>query len=158
MSYLSFYRPLLSELGQGHVFLTRSLSAWLPEVFFQGSLHDHWGRKSLRGFGDTDVHETVSQIIISSDLPGIKRENIKVYFQNDVLSLCGEREEKINMEDDVYGSMERVFGTVSKRIRLPHDTDYKRIKAIYEDGVLRITIPKPYTEKTVAQEIEIPVL
>ena len=62
------------------------------------------------------------------------------------------------MEDDVYGSMERVFGTVSKRIRLPHDTDYKRIKAIYEDGVLRITIPKPYTEKTVAQEIEIPVL
>ena len=52
MSYLSFYSPLLRELGQGSVHLARTMPVWGSDVFFHGNLHDFWGRRVDHGFGD----------------------------------------------------------------------------------------------------------
>ena len=83
MAYLSFYSPLLRELGQGSFRLTRSLPVWGSDIFFHGNLHDIWGRKVQHGFGDADVHETLTCIHITADLPGAKREDIHVGFMGD---------------------------------------------------------------------------
>ena len=115
MAYLSYYRPLLRELGQGHAFLWGSRSVWGIEPFFHGTLRDMWGRKMERGFGDTDVHETQSRITITSDMPGVRKEDIRVCCFGDILSVQGKRNPPVKLVDDIFGSMERGYGSMSRR-------------------------------------------
>ena len=152
MSYLSFFSPLLKEIGQNHAFLSRSYAVWGPDTFFHGSLHDLWGRKTSHGFGDTDVHETSKNIRISADLPGIKKENIHVKCIGNVLTLEGERKDTGELMNDIYGNMERSFGSIYKSIRLPPGVDHQSITAKYQDGVLTVVIPKPETMPTSTKE------
>ena len=152
MSYLSYFSPILRELGQRGMFLSRSYRVWGPDTFFHGSLHDLWGRKLVHGFGDTDVHETSSVIKISADLPGIKKEDIQIKCVGNVLTLKGERRDTEELSKDIYGNMERAFGTVYKSIRLPPLVNPQSISAEYQDGVLTITIPKP--EQSLEQQKE----
>lgn len=155
MSYLSFFSPLLRELGQGSAFLKRSYGIWGPDTFFHGSLHDLWGRKTMHGFGDTDVHETNKDIRISADLPGIKKEDIHVRCVGNVLSLEGERKENGELKNDIYGNMERAFGSIYKSVRLPPNIDPLSITAKYQDGVLTVVIPKPKITPEDSRETEI---
>lgn len=157
MSYLSFYRPLLKELGQRHHYMARVMSTWFPAEFYRGSLHDMWGRESFRGFGDTDVHEAKNQITVTTDIPGACKNTMRVYFHDDILTLYAERKDDKFLEEDIYGNMQRGFGWVTKSIRLPHNTDYNRITASYKDGVLSVVIPKQDVSKTSGKEIEIPI-
>ena len=99
-----------------------------------------------RGFGDTDVHETQSRITITSDMPGVRKEDIRVCCFGDILSVQGKRNPPVKLVDDIFGSMERGYGSMSRNIRLPPHTDYSKIVAKYENGVLSISIMKPDTE------------
>ncbi|KNB44411.1 heat shock protein HSP20 [Blastocystis sp. subtype 4] len=146
MSYLSFYSPLLRELGQGSVHLARTMPVWGSDVRV-----DH-------GFGDADIHETLSTIQITADLPGVKRADIQVHCNGDVLSISGKRQEIQTLTDDVYNSVERAFGSVCKHIRLPHNVDVSKITARYTDGVLSVDIPKPIPSTEPGREVSIPVL
>lgn len=157
MAYLSFYSPLLRELGQGSFRLTRSLPVWGSDIFFHGNLHDIWGRKVQHGFGDADVHETLTCIHITADLPGAKREDIHVGFMGDVLSISSRRQRSQYLTDDIYNNMERAFGSISKSIRLPPCVDIAKITAKYVDGVLTIDIPKPKESSLPEKEIVIPI-
>ena len=158
MSYLSFYSPLLRELGQGSVHLARTMPVWGSDVFFHGNLHDFWGRRVDHGFGDADIHETLSTIQITADLPGVKRADIQVHCNGDVLSISGKRQEIQTLTDDVYNSVERAFGSVCKHIRLPHNVDVSKITARYTDGVLSVDIPNPSPSTEPGREVSIPVL
>ena len=157
MSYFSLFNPLLRELGQGGAFLHRSLPIWGADTFFHGSLHDLWGRRTFRGFGDTDVHETKEKITITTDLPGVKKEDIHVKCVGDVLTVFGSRDESNRIEDDIYGNMERAFGSISKSVRLPPGVQLSEIAAKYKDGVLAIEIPKPKQSSKMLLEVNIPV-
>lgn len=110
------------------------------------------------GFGDADIHETLSSIQITADLPGVKRDDIKVRCNGDVLSISGQRKEMQTITDDVYNSVERAFGSVCKHIRLPHNVDVSKITARYADGVLSVDIPKPDSSKEPGREVSIPIL
>ena len=157
MSYLSYFNPLLREIGQGRAFMNRAYDIWCGDTFFHGSLHDLWGRKTTHGFGDTDVHETSKFIRISTDLPGIKKEDIHVKCIGDVLSLEGERKETNELMNDIYGTMERGFGSIYKAVRLPPHINPHAITANYKDGVLTVVIPKPETLPEESKEITIPI-
>lgn len=157
MAYLSYYRPLLRELGQGHVFLWGSRASWGYGHFYHGVLHDLWGRKLHHGFGDTDIHETQNNITITSDMPGVKKEKIKVSCCSDILSVSTERPPPSKLVDDIFGSMERGYGSISRSIRLPPHTDYSKISATYENGVLSISITKPEVKNGDDTEITIPI-
>lgn len=157
MAYLSYYRPLLRELGQGHVFLWGSRATWGNGHFYHGTLRDLWGRKLNHGFGDTDIHETQSSITITSDMPGVKKEEIKVSCCGDILSVFTERSPPTKLVDDIFGSMERGYGSMSRSIRLPPHTDYSKIDAKYENGVLSISITKPDFDSGGDTEIAIPI-
>lgn len=147
MAYLSYYRPLLRELGQGHVFLWGSRATWGNGHFYHGTLRDLWGRKLNHGFGDTDIHETQSSITITSDMPGVKKEEIRVSCCGDILSVFTERSLLRSWWTTFSGSMERGYGSMSRSIRLPPHTDYSKIDAKYENGVLSISITKPDFEQ-----------
>jgi HSP20 family protein len=98
-----------------------------------------------------DIEESDGMFMISADLPGLKREEIKIDINNRVLKISGERRRENKEEDNSY--VERSYGRFVRTFTLPEAVDPKKIEAHFEDGVLRVLLHK--TEATAAQEIKI---
>ncbi len=97
----------------------------------------------------TDISETENEYIISSDLPGIKKEDIKIELKEGYLTIKTERKEEKEEKDKKYYRRERVYGNFVRNIALPEyaESDERGINAEFKDGVLNIVIPKRKVEK-----------
>jgi HSP20 family protein len=103
---------------------------------------------------ETDVVETEREIRVLVEMPGLKRENIEVDVENNVLTIRGEkREERTEGQEGRYHLAERRWGTFARSFVLPRDVDADNIQAAFEDGVLRVSIPK--SEKARRRKIDI---
>jgi HSP20 family protein len=115
-----------------------------------------------------DVYETAeNDVVVKIDLPAIKREDIKVSLENDVLTIEGERKfatpnkhDKTDKTDkpgenagDVYSRIERGYGAFRRSFALPSTVDSARVQASYEDGVLTVTLPR--REESRARQIQV---
>ncbi len=87
---------------------------------------------------ETDAHE----VVIKAELPDVKKEDINVTFENDVLTLSGERKQEETTKREQYQRVERHFGSFSRSFTLPATVDASRIVASYKDGVLTIRLPR----------------
>lgn len=100
-----------------------------------------------------DVHENEKEVTVKADLPGLKKEDIHVSIDNDVLTIRGERKVEVERKDKNYSIVERSYGTFERRLILGSAVDEKNVKASYKDGVLELTLPK--TEASKPKRIEI---
>jgi len=100
-----------------------------------------------------DIYETASKdVVVKADLPELKREDIKVTFENSVLTIEGER--KFNdAAKDQFHRVERGYGQFRRSFTLPASVDAARVQAAYTDGVLTITLPQ--REETRPRQIQI---
>lgn len=92
-----------------------------------------------------DVHEDEKNYLITTELPGIKSEDIHVRQEGEYLVIEGEtRDESETEEGEGHRALikERRFGRYSRRLRLPQDIDFEKAEATYQDGVLKLTLPK----------------
>ena len=89
-----------------------------------------------------DATESENAHIVTIDLPGIKRENIKINFDRGVLTVAGTRQ--VESEKDIY-VRERPLGTFSRSVRFARDVDSDKIEAKLDHGVLTVTVPKAAT-------------
>jgi len=87
---------------------------------------------------ETDGHE----VVIKAELPDVKKEDINVTFENNVLTLSGERKQEERTKRGQYQRVERHFGSFSRSFTLPATVDASRIAASYKDGVLTIRLPR----------------
>jgi HSP20 family protein len=94
-----------------------------------------------------DVTETEEALVLSFDLPGLKEDEISVELEDNVLTVSGKRERKLERKEDNYYRWERRFGQFSRSVALPAGVGENDIKASYEDGVLEIKVPKPEEHK-----------
>ena len=101
-----------------------------------------------------DIYETDKNIVIKTELPEVKKENISVTFDNNVLTINGERK-----ADEVIGQSyhrnERSYGQFLRSFTLPPFVDTKNITAEFKDGLLLVTLPK--VEEAKAKQIEVKV-
>ena len=90
-----------------------------------------------------DIYETEQhELIIKAELPEMKREDISITFENNVLTLKGERKVDQEIAHDRFQRMERFQGSFSRSFTLPATIDAANISASYKDGVLTIRLPQ----------------
>ena len=102
-----------------------------------------------------DLIEKDDHYTLSAELPGVKKEDIKVSVENNVLTLSAEKhDEQEGKENGVY-RRERAYGKVSRSFNLGDEVTPDKIDANYKDGVLTLTLTKK--EEVKPREIEVKV-
>jgi len=90
-----------------------------------------------------DIYESAEKdVIVKVDLPGLKRDEIKVTFENQVLSIEGQRQSGVQNENDRAHRLERGHGAFRRSFTLPATVDAARVDASYQDGVLVVKLPR----------------
>lgn len=126
----------------------------LFDAFFGGSAGRVANGSSLMRAPETDVIETEREIRVVTEMPGLKRENIEIDVENNVLTIRGEkREQRTEGEQGRWHLAERRWGTFTRSFVLPRDVDADSIQASFEDGVLTVMVPK--SEKARRRRVEI---
>lgn len=87
-----------------------------------------------------DLCETADAYIVTAELPGVSRQQVRVEFHDGLLALQGRRDARVACEQ--YHQVERGHGEFSRTFRLPSDVDTERIVADLKDGVLTVVVPK----------------
>ncbi len=99
-----------------------------------------------------NVYETPSHLVIQVELPGVRKQDIRLVIQGDVLIISGERRELATDPDRRYHTLEFGYGPFERRILLPGSLDYRRIETHLEEGILTLRIAK---RERVIQEIQV---
>ncbi|RLI11338.1 Hsp20/alpha crystallin family protein [Candidatus Bathyarchaeota archaeon] len=101
-----------------------------------------------------DIYETPEEVIVVAELPGVRKEDIKIEATEDTLEIRADvkREEEVREED--YYRRERYYKGFYRRIRLPTAVRPEGAKATYRDGVLKIRLPKAVAEKKHRIQVE----
>ncbi len=89
-----------------------------------------------------DIYETEKEIVLKADLPGVNLSDVDIRLDNNVLSVRGERRFEKEVKEDNYHRVERAYGNFVRTFSLPNTVDPEKIEAAYDNGVLRVTMPK----------------
>jgi HSP20 family protein len=100
-----------------------------------------------------DVEENDANVIVRTELPGMKKDDIKITGSADSLCISGERRFEGDEKKKTYQRVERAYGKFQRCLTLPSDIEWDKTKAVYRDGVLELTLPK--SAKSVARQIPI---
>lgn len=100
-----------------------------------------------------DLSENDDLYRIELDVPGMDRDDLNISFQDNQLTVSGERREERKEEDSEYVRVERAFGHFYRSFRLPKTIKADAIEANYENGVLTIEVPK--AEESKPQRIQV---
>jgi HSP20 family protein len=95
-----------------------------------------------------DISEVNDHIRIKAELPGMNPEDVNVNLVNDVLTISGEKKKEEEEEGENYYRSECMYGSFHRSIRLPSTIKSEDIDAVFEKGVLTITLPKPEETQT----------
>ncbi|RYQ90312.1 hypothetical protein Ahy_B09g096467 isoform A [Arachis hypogaea] len=103
-----------------------------------------------------DWRETPEAHVLKADLPGLKKEEVKVEIEdNSVLQISGERNVEKEDKNDTWHRVERSSGKFMRRFRLPENAKMDEVKASMENGVLTVTVPKAEVKKPDVKPIQI---
>lgn len=91
---------------------------------------------------NVDIYEEEKEVVIKADLPGMKKQDIKVDLTENVMTISGEKSRTEKIEKEEYYRYERSFGSFCRRFELPAGIETDKVKAHFEDGVLEVRIPK----------------
>ncbi len=95
-----------------------------------------------------DINETKDHYLVSFDMPGVKKEDIKIEVQGNQLVISGERQREMKEEaGEATLRHERVYGKFERTFVLPTSINADKIEAHYENGVLNVALPKAETAK-----------
>ncbi len=147
MLELAPWRPATTDLS--------TLKSEMDKLF-----EDFFGDKGLlaRGNGSgwvpaVNISETKDAILVRAEVPGVDPKDIDVSLQGDMLVIKGERKEEAEEKDENFHRIEIRRGAFARSIRIPVPVDADKIEAKYEQGVLKIKLPKK--EEIKPKQIEV---
>ena len=89
-----------------------------------------------------DIYENENELVLSAEAPGIEDKDIEIKIENNTLSIQGERKIEKETKEENYHRIERSYGSFYRSFTLPTNVNQDNIKAEYDNGVLRISMPK----------------
>ena len=115
-----------------------------------------FGEEIGRGWlPSVDIYETPEhEFVLKAELPELTREDISVTFENNVLTLSGERKSAYDADSGTLHRSERQYGSFSRSFTLPPTVDGNRISASYKDGVLTVRLPQREEAKPKQIQVE----
>jgi HSP20 family protein len=96
---------------------------------------------------EMDLVETDDHYLLKADLPGMKQEDVAIEFNDGTLTISGERKAEYERKEKGFVRLERSFGKFSRSLTLPDGINADAITAVFHNGVLEVTIPKPEERK-----------
>ncbi|KAM0953454.1 putative small heat shock protein HSP20 [Dioscorea sansibarensis] len=155
----------MSIIRRSNIFDPFSLDLWDPFEGFPSFFNSAPLSVPRPNFsGDTaafagariDWKETPEAHVFKADLPGVKREEVKVEVEEGrVLQISGERSKEKEEKSERWRRVERSSGKFMRRFRLPENAKVDKVKATMENGVLTVTVPKEKVKKPEIKSIEI---
>ena len=145
----------LPAVRRGPFVLESNLSRLVDEAF---SDFQRIGVDVSPNFGRTDVYEKDQALLFETELPGVKKDEIAIKFEDDKLVISGEVKRNEEIDRESYFRVGRRYGRFQRAFPLPADLIQKdEIKAKFEDGILTITAPMKESIVEKAKPIEIAV-
>lgn len=130
----------------------RSLQDEMTRLFAGGGL----GREEMLNGAwspKVDIFENKDHLVLEAELPGMNRDDFELSFENNVISLKGERKFEKQTDGDNYHRVERSYGSFTRSFTLPQTVTADGANAEFRNGILRVSLPK--REETKARKIEI---
>lgn len=137
----------------------RSLEERMRRFFGEGL--DPFGRAgeenwSLAAWSPAcDIYENENEVVVKAELPEVKKEDVHVSFENNILTIRGERKFSEETKKENYHRLERSYGEFTRSFTLPGFVNADKINAEFKDGLLRVTLPK--REEARPRQIEVKV-
>jgi len=140
MVFRPFHRPM-SLIDEIEDIASDLWTAWRPLVS-SNNLIPH-----------TEMYEENDQLVMKTELPGIKKEDLDITLDGDMLTIKAEKKPEETAEDAAYHARERYYGRYYRTTSLPFRVDGDKSSAVFENGVLELRLPK--SEETKAKKIEV---
>lgn len=128
----------LFPYGKNHFMLPSDAFSSFPIFFFDD---DYSMMSPMKGNFKVDLKETEDNYLVEADLPGVKKENINIEFHNGSLTISAKRDETIEDKKENYVRRERHHGEFKRSLYIKN-VDENKINASFNDGVLKVTLPK----------------
>ena len=129
-----------------------ALIRWQPRESFAlqrelGNLLDTWTGYGTGWHPRVDVAESENDFTVHAELPGLRKEDIQVTLEDNMLTITGERKYEDELKDKQFYRRERAYGTFKRTFGLGTEVDADKIAATYKDGLLILTLPKSEAAK-----------
>lgn len=130
--------------------MLETFSSILRQMDLADRMYHNHNLESNRFIPLTDIAEDYNEWVIYSELPGVKKEDISITFEDSHLKI--EAKKELKYKSKKYAKEEIYDGTFQRRFKLGRDVDSTKIDASYENGVLELRIPK---KKEKPKQIEV---
>jgi len=141
-------RQMMSELDR--VF---DESAW--PAFRLPSFRTRPALEATTWFPEIDVFEKDGRLVTKIDLPGLKKEDVKVEVTDGHLTISGERKTEAEEKKENFYRCEREYGSFYRAVPLPDGVKLEDVKATFAEGVLEVSVPLPAKPEAKVRKIEI---
>ncbi len=128
---------------------------------FGPSMFGRWPKRVSESGGQlewapaADISESEKEYLVKAELPGVKRDDVKLTIDNGFVTISGERRQETEEKDQKRHRVERLYGTFTRSFTLPDNVDDKAIRAESKDGVLYVHLPKTRAEKPKTVQIKV---
>jgi len=95
-----------------------------------------------------DMYEENNNLVVKASLPGLKPEDLNIEVQDDVLTISGKTNEEVNRKESGYFLNERRSGQFRRSVTLPYEVKADKAEAVFENGILTLTLPKVGTTQS----------
>lgn len=106
-------------------------------------------------YPEIDVFEKDDRLVTKIDLPGMKKEDVKVEVTDGQLAISGERKSEAEEKGEAFYRCEREYGSFYRSVPLPEGAKLEDVKATFADGVLEVSVPLPARPESKVRKVEI---
>ena len=121
-----------------------------------GDAIPHGGEDSFQSFAPAvDIFERGDDLVLRAEIPGVRKEDLDLRVEANVLTLRGERARDDSVSEENYHRVERSYGSFLRSFTLPTSVDASHIEAHYQDGILEVVLPKAEDAKPKRIEVKV---